>query len=253
MNTNRVRGIVTVVTLTLGISGLSQAQSSPAPEQRQPAAEKKTEAAPKPAAAEPKKKGEGIQVHGHWTIEVKDPDGTVKTHREFENMLNANPTGLNGSQLLADLLMGSAVSGGFGIGLNESLSPSGTQGYFLYSPTFSSFASQAPCGSTVNGVVYVCNATVADSPSAGGFTLGGQYPNAPQGSITSVSTSVIVCTSAVISVASNQNIPTTVAPSGCTPFGVATYNFPFTGTSLASPVSVAQGQTISASVAITFQ
>ena len=27
---------------------------------------------------------EGIKVHGHWTIEVRDPDGTLVTHREFE-------------------------------------------------------------------------------------------------------------------------------------------------------------------------
>ena len=26
-------------------------------------------------------------MHGHWTIEVRDPDGALKTHREFENSL----------------------------------------------------------------------------------------------------------------------------------------------------------------------
>jgi len=30
---------------------------------------------------------EGIKVHGHWTIEVRNPDGSVVTHREFENSL----------------------------------------------------------------------------------------------------------------------------------------------------------------------
>ena len=30
---------------------------------------------------------EGIKVHGHWTIEVRNPDGTLVTHREFENAL----------------------------------------------------------------------------------------------------------------------------------------------------------------------
>jgi hypothetical protein len=28
---------------------------------------------------------EGIKVHGHWAIEVRDPDGTVVTRREFDN------------------------------------------------------------------------------------------------------------------------------------------------------------------------
>jgi hypothetical protein len=28
---------------------------------------------------------EGIKVHGHWVIEVRNPDGKVATRREFEN------------------------------------------------------------------------------------------------------------------------------------------------------------------------
>ena len=30
---------------------------------------------------------EGIKVHGHWTIVVKNPDGTVAQRREFDNDL----------------------------------------------------------------------------------------------------------------------------------------------------------------------
>ena len=30
---------------------------------------------------------EGIQVHGHWTIDVLDPDGTLVRHVEFDNAL----------------------------------------------------------------------------------------------------------------------------------------------------------------------
>ena len=44
---------------------------------------------------------EGIQVHGHWTIEVLNPDGSVAEHREFENAL----TGPGGRDL-AGLLEG---------------------------------------------------------------------------------------------------------------------------------------------------
>ena len=36
-------------------------------------------------------KHEGIKVHGHWTIEVRNPDGSVVTHREFENSLFPSP------------------------------------------------------------------------------------------------------------------------------------------------------------------
>jgi hypothetical protein len=34
---------------------------------------------------------EGIKVHGHWTIEVRDPDGRLVERRQFENALV--PTG----------------------------------------------------------------------------------------------------------------------------------------------------------------
>ena len=29
----------------------------------------------------------GIKVYVHWTIEVRDPDGKLAAHREFENAL----------------------------------------------------------------------------------------------------------------------------------------------------------------------
>ncbi len=30
---------------------------------------------------------EGIKVHGHWTIEIRNPDGSLASHSEFENSL----------------------------------------------------------------------------------------------------------------------------------------------------------------------
>ena len=34
--------------------------------------------------------GEGIKVHGDWTIDVLNPDGTLVSHRKFENALVAS-------------------------------------------------------------------------------------------------------------------------------------------------------------------
>lgn len=56
---------------------------------------------------------EGIQVHGYWTIEVRNPDGTVTAHREFENAVRAA-----GQDYLESLLTGQAVPGGMAIALN---------------------------------------------------------------------------------------------------------------------------------------
>ena len=41
---------------------------------------------------------EGIKVHGHWAIDVRQPDGTLVTHTEFENALT--PDGAQGLALL---------------------------------------------------------------------------------------------------------------------------------------------------------
>src|SRR5205814_7519062 len=49
---------------------------------------------------------EGIKVHGHWTIVVKNPDGTVAQRREFENALVTT-----GGYLLARILAGRITPG----------------------------------------------------------------------------------------------------------------------------------------------
>jgi hypothetical protein len=54
----------------------------------------------------------GIKVHGHWTIEVRNPDGSLASHHDFENML-----GPNGAQALARLLGRFAVAGEWHISL----------------------------------------------------------------------------------------------------------------------------------------
>jgi len=65
-----------------------------------------------PAAAQsadhagPRVPGDGIKVHGHWTIELTNPDGTVAARHEFENAL------LNqGARVLATLLQSNTPRG----------------------------------------------------------------------------------------------------------------------------------------------
>lgn len=41
-----------------------------------------------PAAfAQERPGGDGIKVHGHWTIDIRNADGTLASHHEFENAL----------------------------------------------------------------------------------------------------------------------------------------------------------------------
>jgi hypothetical protein len=53
-----------------------------------------------------------IKVHGHWLINVRNPDGTLADHREFENSLAIDQ---GGDAFLIGLLAGYYVPGDFGI------------------------------------------------------------------------------------------------------------------------------------------
>ena len=50
--------------------------------------------------------GDGIKVHGRWTIEVRNPNGSVAGRHEFNNALI-----FSGGQILARLLQGNSPRG----------------------------------------------------------------------------------------------------------------------------------------------
>lgn len=81
---------------------------------------------------------QGINVHGHWVIEVKNPDGTVTARREFENSVQTS-----GMAYLASLLAGNNTPGGLSVllngataslGIGASNTP-GNNSYIYFSPT----------------------------------------------------------------------------------------------------------------------
>ena len=85
----------------------------------------KSSTAAAPAAQAPAKGAhEAIGVHGHWTIEVKNPDGTLAKHVEFENGLCIG-TGAPGEQ--SRLLTGGGAVGGWEIKLGNSSIPAEPQ------------------------------------------------------------------------------------------------------------------------------
>lgn len=57
---------------------------------------------------------EGVMVHGHWTIEVRNPDGTLAERREFDNALYA----ASGREFLVKLLSRQTSVGGWFIRLH---------------------------------------------------------------------------------------------------------------------------------------
>lgn len=64
-----------------------------------------------PSAGTP---NEGIQVHGHWIIDVMNPDGSLASHNEFENAFTPE-----GRQTLANLLLGNRTAGPWELQLDD--------------------------------------------------------------------------------------------------------------------------------------
>ena len=118
---NRFRILVAVVgmvvilaSLVLTGCGNPAAVSNPA---SKPAANSVSVLAPDAIASAAPDKGpqEGIKVHGHWTIEVTNPDGTLAERTEFENALSPE-----GSEALCNILARVISVGGWMIDLNNS-------------------------------------------------------------------------------------------------------------------------------------
>lgn len=86
-----------VLVLVLGMAGCSGLQAAPGA-----AANAAVGSAPGGGSQE------GIKVHGHWTIEVTNPDGTLAERREFENALTGS-----GSANLADIMSRQKSVGGW--------------------------------------------------------------------------------------------------------------------------------------------
>jgi len=111
----RVVGLSLVAALALGAATMSQAQAQSGSAQAAPAKAKATAPVAQTVAKKPATKGqsEGIRVHGHWVIEVKNPDGSLAKRVEFENSLvtstNYPGASLTGSQALVGVLSGVAA------------------------------------------------------------------------------------------------------------------------------------------------
>jgi len=194
-----------------------------------------------PGETKPAKPGhEGIAVHGHWVIDVRNPDGSLAQHREFENSVTGP-----GQVALVTLLVQGFGTGDWAIVLG----PSGSNG---------------PCGGTSQTCEIVrvlttqpalkdcpintCSAglTIAESLGTFAFTLAGTATATQPGNIGSVGTIITLCSGATYQ-ACVLNTTTNNTES------------PFTSTTItsgtppvAAPIPVTAGQLIQASVTIGF-
>lgn len=162
---------------------------------------------------------EGIQVHGHWTIEVYNPDGTLDQHVQFENALV-------GGAAIRDLLSRTKTAGPWLVEL-RSIIPEDP-------------ACSGACG--IRESSWTSVSSVSDNLQVqgitGGVRLSGSVVAELDGVIGRVLTFIGAC------------LPTT-APSDCSNPEAAP---PFTDKTLdpADKVTVAAGQIIQVVVDITF-
>jgi hypothetical protein len=205
----------------------------------------------KPAAhgeAQPKGNHEGITVHGHWIIEIRNPDGKVVTHREFENNLEQP----SGGVILANIVSGTSVPGEFSVLLPVTCVSgitfcviSSTGGAVVGAVTIPSDV-QSAFGVGVEGVFCTgtgtnpaaCPQTLSVSALGGSVILTGSVVAVTAGSVGGVTTSQARCT--------NTNITLTACLQGNGSVQ------PLTGTLISPAIAYGANQTVAVTVMITF-
>jgi hypothetical protein len=284
--------LAVLTALLLGMASACQAQASAAP--AQPAA-KAVDAAPTAVApdmkaaaetgtpatpAPPSRPGdEGIKIHGHWKIDVKNPDGTLVKTVEFENSL---VTPGSADTVLGQMFTGAFVLAGWVIQA-EDLDGSGNeiqaalcpgQGYYgtyaaceiekqtyAQSGTYGNIVDENECylvtcftGLTDTYVPY--NST---TKAAAYFQLQGTFSPFAAGNITTVATVALGC--AQIS-GTSAYTPAQCYSSSANNYGAPNYNGSpvgtniigptFTQATLPTPISVIAGQVVTITVTISF-
>jgi hypothetical protein len=240
--------------LGVGQSGFAQ-QSASAAQTATPQAAPVTEQTPAAKQESPssgKPGNEGIKVHGHWVINVKNPDDTLAEHREFDNSL------ADGGQLLVGLLSGYLVPGVYGIALNGNVCPGAiVDPNCVIIPPNSTPNWQELCVavSCSQGLTYSVNLSISGSS----MVMSGTLQASTAGQITLVKTLYLFCYTFPPSGAAYPNVVTNVSPAACygpsEPAGTLNGSGPttgFTGTVLTPPLSVTAGQLIQVSVTISF-
>jgi hypothetical protein len=176
---------------------------------------------------------QGIKVHGHWKIVVRNPDGSIAEIREFDNSLT--PTG---AILIAAILSGSEVSGGHAIFLETTgTSICGKTACGIVPGSVSTGPFAYTCLNGSNTLPTACVNGMTEANSGGAIALAGQLTASQTGTITTVMTYVCACVASVTATACPTSNPN---------------NFSFTSATLPSAISVTSGQVVQVSVTLSF-
>lgn len=154
MKERHIQGLTAglLMLLLASIAGVAQTQAA----KSQPAASShgvtKTAAREQPSGAP----HEGIKIHGHWTIVVRNADGSVASRNEFENALTSG-----GAQALVSLLtQAQSIAPVWSIAVNGNTGPGQAVGFRL-----------AATAQAANGTVVLTASQKINTPNASTFQL----------------------------------------------------------------------------------
>lgn len=179
------------------------------------------------ASAERPATQDGIKVHGHWTIVIRNPDGSIASRHEFENSLSMGDQVLAGvlghtmtvgpwSVLIRDVCIGHSPNGGNqqgGCSIHEANFPG-----FPMSESFPDLTVKLSGTTKLNALI-----------------LSGSAKSTNGGQVFRVETIATTC-------------PATTLPADC---GTTAHNFIFTSQDI-SPIIVQAGQSIDVTVQLSF-
>jgi hypothetical protein len=244
--------LIALVTASISLP-VSAQQAVSAAKATAPAATPAAQSEEEETAAAPKKPGqEGIKVHGHWVMDLKDKDGKVIAHRDFQNSLSPNA----GPDTLIYMLSGILVPSNM-----EILASHSPQSQFDFSgityvmqPASNHRACTTNCSNTFTQAYTssekICAPETAACYNTATIVLNGSFTASATVSIDTVSTGVQNCV-----LAQGTGLPIAISPAQCNadtlPAGYVDGVFKFTSATI-TPLSVAAGQTLAITVTLSF-
>ncbi len=180
---------------------------------------------------------EGVKVHGYWTIDVTNPDGSLAEHREFENSLT------NQGAIFLAQVMGRAKSvGAWDLYVDNTSSGSNA---FQYRPDP---AGMPTLYSSSGAHIYEPFYTPLDESESNNLTVTVPTTGANVNKLVLRGTAVSNRDGSINRVSSSLS----VIPNNMIPTGVYMGPMIFSGTVLANPVSLTSGQQVAVTVVISF-
>ena len=217
-----------------------------------------------PASAPRTGMQDGIKLHGHWTIDVKNPDGTQVQHHEFENQLQ-----YDGTQFLTALLSGYGVAGDYAIYFTNATAQattSPTTNVVCPAPASTTTSTFPYCSIVQNvnsqpGIFhclhYVCVPGLTAAPAFGSgtglpnFTLMGSIAAPQAGAVVNVYVGFNGCNIASTVTPPTPTSPGSITATACEAQTTGSYSGTLSGTTI-TPITVVAGQIIQITVTFTF-